>query len=72
MPCIFDTTPTKINKYSPGKHIPIKDHKYFQEAKLDYAFLFAWNHYEEIKKKEQKFISKNGKWITHVPEIKVY
>lgn len=72
MPCIFDTTPSKINKFSPGKHIPIKDHKYFQEAKLDYAFLFAWNHYEEIKKKEHEFISKNGKWITHVPEIKVY
>ena len=29
--CIFDTTKDKIGKFSPGKHIPIKNHKYFQE-----------------------------------------
>ena len=30
--CIFDTTQDKINKYSPGMHIPIVDYKYFKKA----------------------------------------
>ena len=29
--CIFDTTADKIGKYSPGKHIPIIDHKKFSK-----------------------------------------
>jgi methylation protein EvaC len=30
--CIFDTTPDKINKVTPGTHIPIKNHKYFKRV----------------------------------------
>ena len=64
--CIFDTTPDKIGKYSPGKHIPIINHNYFKVRKYDYAFLFAWNHKNEIEKKEKDFLNKGGKWITHL------
>ena len=64
--CIFDTTPNKIGKYSPGKHIPIIDHKYFSKNFFDYSFLFAWNHSVEIKKKESKYIKRGGNWLTHL------
>ena len=62
---ICDTTPEKIGKFSPGKHIPIKDMNYFYENPPDVAFLFAWNHKNEIFEKEKSF-SKRGKWIAHV------
>ncbi len=64
--CIFDTTPDKIGKFSPGKHIPILDHKFFSKKFYNYSFLFAWNHKKEIEKKEIKYLKNGGKWITHI------
>ena len=66
-----DTTKTKIGKFTPGSHIPIYDYQYFQNNLPDYCFLLAWNHANEIFKKEKNFFSKNGKWIIHTPEVKV-
>ena len=62
--CIFDTTPDKINKLTPGTHIPIRDYKYFKESDYKNVFLFAWNHKKEILKKEKK--KKNLKWFNHL------
>ena len=62
---ICDTTPEKIGKFSPGKHIPIVAMDHFHNNLPDVAFLFAWNHKKEIFEKEQEF-SKKGKWIAHV------
>lgn len=62
--CIYDTTPSKIGKLSPGMHIPIKNYKYFKNSKYKYIFLFAWNHKKEILKKEKK--KKNLVWFNHL------
>ena len=62
--CIFDTTPDKINKYSPGMHIPIVDYKKFKKTNYKKIFLFAWNHKEEILKKEKN--KKNIEWFSHL------
>ena len=50
---ICDTTDEKINKYSPGMHIPIVPIKHFRENIPDIAYLFAWNHKKEIFEKEK-------------------
>ena len=68
---ISDTTPLKQNKFSPGIHIPIKAYEEFQNNPPDYAVLFAWNHLEEIMGKEEDFIKNGGKWVTHVPVVKI-
>ena len=60
---ICDTTPEKIGKFSPGMHIPIVNMEYFYKNQPDAAYLFAWNHKEEIFKKESNF---NGEWFSHV------
>ena len=62
--CIFDTTPDKINKLSPGKHIPIVDYKFFKKSNYRKIFLFAWNHKKEIMKKER--MKKNLQWFSHL------
>ena len=62
---ICDTTPEKIGKYSPGMHIPIVSIEKFRKDNPDVAYLFAWNHKNEILNKEKLFIKK-GKWISHV------
>tara|TARA_B100002051_G_C16743679_1_gene646013 strand:+ start:2959 stop:4155 length:1197 start_codon:yes stop_codon:yes gene_type:complete len=62
---ICDTTKNKIGKFSPGTHIPIKSMNYFYKNIPDVAYLFAWNHRNEIFKKEKKLKNKI-KWISHV------
>ena len=54
--CIYDTTPIKQNKYSPGAHIPVLPYDQFRDSKPDYVLLFAWNHAEEIMKKEADYM----------------
>ena len=68
---ISDTTPIKQGKFTPGSHIPVVPYETFRSNPPDYAFLFAWNHAEEIMAKEKDFMSAGGKWIVHVPEVKV-
>ena len=69
--CIYDTTPIKQNKYSPGAHIPVLPYNQFRESNPDYVLLFAWNHAEEIMKKERDYMGLNRHWITYIPDVKV-
>ena len=61
-----DTTPEKINNYMPGTDIKILKYRKNILKNYDYAFLGAWNFYNEIRKKEKKFVNKGLKFITHV------
>ena len=62
---ICDTTKEKINKYTPKTHIPIYDVNYYRNNIPDYTFLFAWNHKDEIFKKEKNILKKT-KWFAHI------
>ena len=70
--CIYDTTPIKQNKYSPGAHIPVLPYDQFRKSNPDYVLLFAWNHSEEIMKKEIDYMGSNRHWITYIPEVKIH
>jgi len=70
--CIYDTTPIKQNKYSPGAHIPVLPYDQFRKSNPDYVLLFAWNHAEEIMKKEADYMGSNRHWITYIPEVKIH
>ena len=64
----IDTTENKQGKFTPGTHIPIKKPTQDTMKNIDYAYLGAWNFKNEIFEKEKEFISKGGKFITHVPK----
>jgi methylation protein EvaC len=66
---ISDTTPIKQGKLSPGAHIPVKPYSEFTRAWPNYALLFAWNHFAEIREKEKDFVAAGGRWIVYVPEV---
>jgi len=68
---ISDTTPIKQGRLSPGAHIPVRPYDEFVRAYPDYALLFAWNHAEEIREKEQAFLAGGGRWIVYVPAVEV-
>ena len=68
---IYDTTPIKQNKFSPGAHIPVLPYDQFHDSNPDYVLLFAWNHAAEIMKKEKDYMSNNKYWITYIPQVKI-
>ena len=68
---IIDETPYKVNKYSPGNSIQIKDISYIKKYKPKYIVILAWNHEKEIISK-LKFIKKwNGKFVIFIPKLKI-
>lgn len=69
---VIDTTPEKQGKFTPGTHIPIvaPEARGIPEG-VDYAFLGAWNFLKEIEEKEQAFLERGGRFITHVPEPRI-
>ena len=68
---VTDTTLNKQGKFTPGQHIPILSPEKGMNSSVDYAFLGAWNFKKEIFKKEKGFIRRGGKFITHVPKVKI-
>ena len=69
--CIYDTTPSKIGTFSPGVGIPIKSYDEFRVSNPDYVLLYAWNHADEIIKKEGDFMMGDRRWITYIPDVRV-
>lgn len=67
--CIYDTTPQKIGKFSPGTHIPIVDSREFKSSPPDVCLLFGWNHKKEILENEKNFEINGGKWISHIENL---
>jgi len=70
--CIYDTTPIKHGKQSPGMHIPIISYEHFKADCPDYSVLFAWNHAEEIFEKEKEYTAGGKKWILFCPTVKIF
>lgn len=68
---ICDTTPIKQGKFTPGTHIPVVPYQHFINNSPDYTVLFAWNHSEEIFEKERLYAEVGGRWILHVPEVRI-
>jgi methylation protein EvaC len=68
--CIYDTTPLKHNKYSPGMHIPIRAYTAEWWKNTDCAVLFAWNHSKEVLKKENAFVNNGGSWLFFTPQVR--
>ena len=68
---IVDTTPNKQGKFSPGMHIPILSPEEGFDESVDYAFLGAWNFTPEIVQKEAVYIRRGGKFISHVPHVRI-
>lgn len=65
---IFDNSPTKIGKFSPGMRIPIVSSALFPEDASGHAFLAAWNHEKEIRDQFPSFEKSGRRWIVHVPK----
>lgn len=66
---IYDNTPSKQGRLSPGVHIPVVPDTGFLDSGADVAFLGAWNHKTEIFQQYGAFTERGGRWLTHVPKV---
>jgi len=68
---VIDASHERQGRYIPGMHIPIVPPNKLESDNPDYAILFAYNYFDEVMKKEIKFIKKGGKFIVPLPEPKI-
>lgn len=67
-----DRSPHKQGCYLPGTHIPIYSPEKISETKPDYVFILPWNLKDEIMKQLSHIREWEGKFVTPIPEVKVY
>jgi hypothetical protein len=68
---MVEEAPTKIGKFSPGKHVPIVGVEHFREKPPDYCLILAWNFASNIRNRHDWFVEGGGQWILPMPEVKV-
>ena len=66
-----ERNPLKINKFTPGMHIPVYSDEKLLEDQPDYALILAWNFADEIIKNNSEYRSKGGKFIIPIPNPKI-
>ena len=60
---IIDDSTIKQNLYSPGLNIKIVSSKNLVIEKAEVCVVFAWNFFEQIKKKHYKWVKQGGVFI---------
>lgn len=69
---VVDASPIKQGKYLPGSHIPVLGKEKIKTFKPDYVIILPWNIKDEIIE-DLSFIREwGGKFVTFIPETKVF
>lgn len=68
---ISDRSTYKQGKFSPGHHIPIVTAEELEEKAPDFALLLVWNFADEVIKQQINYLSKGGKFVIPLPELRV-
>ena len=69
---MIDDAPAKAGFYTPGSHFEIHPSSILdQPSPPDYLLIFAWSFFDEIVKRNQKFIDGGGYMIVPLPEVKI-
>jgi len=68
---VTERNPLKIDKFTPGMHIPVFSDEKLLEDQPDYALILAWNFADEIIQNNLEYQKKGGKFIIPIPEPKI-
>jgi methylation protein EvaC len=69
---VIDDAPAKLNTYTPGNHLKIvSSNILYTKNKPDYVVIFAWSFMDEIKKRNEKYLKTDGKFIVPLPKVKI-
>jgi 2-polyprenyl-3-methyl-5-hydroxy-6-metoxy-1,4-benzoquinol methylase len=67
-----DRSPHKQGHFLPGTHIPIHHPNKIIETQPDYVVILPWNLKNEIMSQMAHIRDWNGKFVTLIPEVKIY
>lgn len=68
---IVDDHPQKVNKFSPGRRIPVLPTAELYNRKPDYVFILAWVHAKKIIASHSKYLEQGGRFVLCCPELQV-
>ena len=70
--CVVDDAPAKHGFFTPGTHVPIKRWDFSDGGAFpEYSLLFAWSFIEEVKRRRADYLSKGGKFIVPLPDVRI-
>ncbi len=69
---VVDNNPYKQGKFLPGTHIPVYEPDKIKEAKPDYVVILPWNIKKEIAKEASYIKDWGGRFVTFIPEVRVF
>jgi len=67
-----DRSPHKQGHYLPGTHIPVYHPDKIKETRPDYVVILPWNLKDEIMNQMEYIRGWGGKFVTFIPEVRVY
>ena len=67
-----DKNPHKQELFLPGTHIPIEEPEKINQTKPDYLLILPWNLKDEIMTQMKYIRVWGGKFVTLIPEVKIY
>ncbi|MEQ8783479.1 MAG: class I SAM-dependent methyltransferase [Roseibium album] len=67
-----DANPFKHYKFTPGSRLPIFPPEAIKAAKPGYLLILPWNLREEIIEQTAFIRDWGGKWVTPIPEVRVW
>ena len=70
---MIDDAPAKTGYYTPGSHLEIFPSSVLQGNDApDYVVVFAWSFFDEIRKRNQRYLENGGRMILPLPEVTIY
>lgn len=69
---VADMNKDKWGKKTVGTMIPIISPEEFRKKNPDYLLVMVWHFFEEIKKQENDWFQKGGKFLVALPDFKIY
>jgi hypothetical protein len=67
-----DRSPHKQGYFLPGTHIPIHHPDKIKETQPDYVIILPWNIKDEIMRQMAYIRDWKGKFVTLIPEVRIY
>lgn len=69
---VVDRNPEKQGRLLPGSHVPVRAPEALYEARPDYVLILPWNLADEIRAAHAAIADWGGRFVTAVPDIRVY
>jgi SAM-dependent methyltransferase len=71
--CMIDDAPAKAGFYTPRSHFEIFPSSVLDcDNRPDYLLIFAWSFFDEIRKRNEKYLAKGGRMILPLPELSIF